>query len=79
MLIQAGQATAMANKTQNKPTPKPQFRYCPQCGRKGLYHVQNLYYRCRYCGIYIVSPPDQTDSSNLDNPHPTDALSKTSV
>lgn len=51
----------MANKTLNEPIAKPQFRHCPQCGRKGLYHIRQQYSRCRYCGTYIISSPDQND------------------
>jgi len=70
----------MENNQQNNSTPEPQFKHCPQCGRKGLYHVQQQYYRCRYCGINIVSPPDQTTSRDRNSPPDLpDALSKSSV
>jgi len=49
----------MVNDRSNESTPKPQFKYCLQCGRKGLYHIRQQYYRCRYCGTYIISSPDQ--------------------
>lgn len=35
---------------------KSRFQFCPQCGRKGLYHIRQQYYRCRYCGTYMISP-----------------------
>jgi ribosomal protein L37AE/L43A len=39
-----------------KPDAKSRFSFCPQCGRKGLYHIKQHYYRCRYCGAYMMSP-----------------------
>jgi hypothetical protein len=42
-----------------KPGEKPRFKFCPECGRKGLYHIMQQYYRCRYCGTYIISPEEK--------------------
>jgi DNA-directed RNA polymerase subunit RPC12/RpoP len=50
---------------------KPEFQFCPQCGRKGLYHVREHYYRCRYCGTYRIlnlKTPDiepEIDDNNI--------------
>jgi len=40
---------------------KSRFDFCPQCGRKGLYHVKQQYYRCRYCGAYMIPPPEKSE------------------
>jgi ribosomal protein L37AE/L43A len=45
----------------NEAKQKPKFNYCPQCGRKGLYHIKQQYYRCRYCGMYLISSPNKDD------------------
>jgi hypothetical protein len=39
---------------------KPEFQFCPQCEHKGLYHVHEHYYRCRYCGTYRIFNPVDT-------------------
>jgi hypothetical protein len=41
-----------------KPGDKERFVFCRSCGRKGLYHIKEQYYRCRYCGTYLISPTD---------------------
>ena len=41
---------------------KSRFGFCPQCGRKGLYHIKQQYYRCRYCGAYMISPQEKKDN-----------------
>lgn len=43
-------------KGESKPKDKERFSFCPQCSRKGMYHIKQQYCRCRYCGTYIVSP-----------------------
>jgi len=45
----------------NESIKKSQFNSCPQCGRKGLYQIKQQYYRCRYCGTYLISPQDKDD------------------
>ena len=40
---------------------KQEFKFCPQCGRKGLYHIKGQYFRCRYCGTYLISSPANGD------------------
>jgi hypothetical protein len=49
----------MTAKDINKPEEKSRFNFCPKCGRKGLYHIKQQYYRCRYCGTYIVTPVEK--------------------
>jgi hypothetical protein len=46
----------MLNNEDKKLVEKPRFQLCQQCGQKGLYHIKQQYFRCRYCGIYIISP-----------------------
>ena len=40
---------------------KSRFSFCPQCGRKGLYYINRQYYRCRYCGAYMIPPPEKNN------------------
>jgi len=56
----------MADEKSNTEKPKNHFKYCPHCGRKGLYHIKEQYYRCRYCGTYLISSKDK------DNPDKSD-------
>jgi len=51
----------MTNEESNKPDEQAKFTFCPQCGRKGMYHIKQKYYRCRYCGTYLISPSDKKD------------------
>ena len=58
----------MINDIIRKPAEKTRYSFCPQCGRKGLYHIKEQYLRCRYCGTYMISPvkenvPDSPDTS----------------
>jgi hypothetical protein len=58
-----------------KTSDKSRFDFCPQCGRKGLYSVHQQYYRCRYCGAYIISPTDKNDKKANPDPFWHSALS----
>jgi ribosomal protein L37AE/L43A len=49
----------MINDITRRPVEKTKFNFCPQCGRKGLYHIKPQYLRCRYCGTYMVSPVEE--------------------
>ena len=51
-----------------RPSRIVKFSPCPQCGHKGLYRVNGQYCRCRYCGIYLISPPGQDSEENLALP-----------
>jgi ribosomal protein L37AE/L43A len=51
----------MTNGASNADKPKQEFKACPQCGRKGLYHIKQQYYRCRYCGTYLIHYQDKDD------------------
>ena len=51
----------MINSVPNEGKQKQEFKSCPQCGRKGLYHIKQQYYRCRYCGTYLISNHDKDD------------------
>jgi ribosomal protein L37AE/L43A len=51
----------MVKKESESPKQKPEFKFCPNCGRKGLYHIKLQYYRCRYCGTYIIQPFDENE------------------
>ena len=51
----------MTNDTPNADKQKQEFKACPQCGRKGLYHIKQQYYRCRYCGTYLIYDQDKDD------------------
>jgi ribosomal protein S27E len=44
-----------------KPGLKSRFSFCPQCGRKGVYYIKQQYYRCRYCGAYMISPTEKNN------------------
>jgi len=46
----------MPTDKEKKTDEKSRFQFCPLCGRKGLYHIRQQYYRCRYCGTYLISP-----------------------
>ena len=45
----------------SKKNEKERFSLCPQCGRKGMYHIKLKYYRCRYCGSYTISPDEKEE------------------
>jgi ribosomal protein L37AE/L43A len=51
----------MLDDTLNTSKQKQEFKACPQCGRKGLYHIKGQYYRCRYCGTYLISNHEKDD------------------
>jgi hypothetical protein len=41
---------------------KDRFSFCPQCGRKGMYHIKLKYHRCRYCGTYVIAPEKKDEN-----------------
>jgi hypothetical protein len=51
----------MINDITRTPAEKTRFSFCPQCGRKGLYHIKPQYLRCRYCGTYMISPVENRE------------------
>jgi ribosomal protein L37AE/L43A len=51
----------MPQEEAKKPGDKAKFSFCPQCGRKGLYHIRQQYYRCRYCGTYMIPPAEKKE------------------
>ena len=44
---------------------KERFSFCPQCGRKGMYHIKLQYHRCRYCGTYVIAPVKKENDPEL--------------
>jgi len=56
----------MAHEESQKPDEKARFNVCSQCGHKGLYHIRQQYYRCRYCGTYIISAADKETPEKLE-------------
>jgi len=56
----------MVNNESDTSKQKHEFKECPQCGRKGLYHIKQQYYRCRYCGTYLISDPDKDNQSKQE-------------
>jgi hypothetical protein len=64
----------MINDVTRKHAEKTRFSFCPQCGRKGLYHIKPQYLRCRYCGTYMVSPVETKETSQ---PAPALAVTQT--
>jgi len=51
----------MANGESQKSGETPRFSFCPQCGLKGLYQISQQYYRCRYCGTYLIIMADDKE------------------
>jgi hypothetical protein len=49
---------------------KERFSFCPQCGRKGMYHIKLQYHRCRYCGTYVIAPEKKKESELKPEPEP---------
>ncbi|MFA5309683.1 MAG: hypothetical protein WC370_09410 [Dehalococcoidales bacterium] len=47
----------MANHKIKEDTLNQMFQICPQCGRKGLYHIKLHYHRCRFCGTCVIAAP----------------------
>jgi hypothetical protein len=52
----------MSNNESSTPKDKERFSFCPQCGRKGMYHIKLQYHRCRYCGTYVIAPEKKEDN-----------------
>lgn len=53
--------------TEDKPNQhanKKQYKVCPECNRKGLYNIKAHYYRCRYCGKYIVASDERLNGES---------------
>jgi ribosomal protein L37AE/L43A len=61
--MRIGNVTTMVNNELNPSRQKQEFKSCPQCGRKGLYHIKQQYYRCRYCGTYLIANHDKENQN----------------
>jgi ribosomal protein L37AE/L43A len=49
----------MTIKTNKNAGTRSQSSFCPKCGRKGVSCIKQQYYRCRYCGAYMLSPTEK--------------------